>query len=183
MNNTSKTTFVPQLVIKSGTMDIEFYKQAFGAIELRRWSNDDGSIHVAEMTIEDAMFHFHEESARSGTFSPEKYNGVTTTIGLMVADVDTVMARALAAGVRLSGCTVHFVRAEMDSGPIIVQAAVPVEENDDDRALADRILAAEHRCYPLAVRLIAEGRVKVDGERVTVTGAIAPDGPFLNPAG
>src|SRR5882757_2000904 len=100
MNNTSKTTFVPQLVIKSGTMDIEFYKQAFGAIELRRWSNDDGSIHVAEMTIEDAMFHFHEESARSGTFSPEKYNGVTTTIGLMVADVDTVMARALAAGAR-----------------------------------------------------------------------------------
>ena len=95
-----KTTFVPMLAIKKGVKDIEFYKKAFGAIELRRWSNDDGSLHVAEMSINGALFHFHEESPESGTFNPERYNGVTTTIGLMVADVDTIIASALAAGAR-----------------------------------------------------------------------------------
>jgi len=81
-------------------MDISFYEKAFGAVELRRWSNDDGSIHVAELEIDGALFHFHEEAYDGSTFSPGKYNGVTTITGLMVADVDTVMARALAAGAR-----------------------------------------------------------------------------------
>ena len=76
--------------------------------------------------------------------------------------------RVLAAGVRLSGCTVHFVRADMDDGPIILQAAVPVHDGDDPDALAARVLQAEHRCYPAAVRLIAEGRVAVAGDRVAV---------------
>jgi PhnB protein len=93
-----KTSFVPMLSVKKGTMDLEFYKKAFGAIELRRWCNDDGSIHVAEMSIDDALFHFHEESADGSTFSPDKYNGVTTMIGLMVADVDLIMTHAKAAG-------------------------------------------------------------------------------------
>ncbi|HEX7968841.1 MAG TPA: phosphoribosylglycinamide formyltransferase, partial [Stellaceae bacterium] len=70
-------------------------------------------------------------------------------------------ARALAAGVRFTGCTVHFVRAAVDDGPIIVQAAVPVLPGDDSETLAVRVLAAEHRAYPLALRLIAEGRVCV----------------------
>lgn len=82
-------------------------------------------------------------------------------------------AQALAAGVRVSGCTVHFVRPEIDSGPIIVQAVVPVRATDDAEALAARILVQEHRCYPLAVRLIAEGRVRVEGERVVIDNAPA----------
>ncbi len=100
MNEMYKTTFVPQLVISHGTMDLEFYKKAFGAIETKLFTNEDGSIHVSEMLIDGAMFHFHEESRDGSTFSPEKHNGVTTTIGLMVEDVDAVMARAVAAGAR-----------------------------------------------------------------------------------
>ncbi|HEY0524658.1 MAG TPA: phosphoribosylglycinamide formyltransferase [Stellaceae bacterium] len=90
--------------------------------------------------------------------------------------------RALAAGVRFSGCTVHFVRAEMDDGPIIVQAAVPVLPDDDADALAARVLDAEHRAYPLALRLVAEGRARVVAERVIVNGAGAAGGPLLNPS-
>jgi phosphoribosylglycinamide formyltransferase-1 len=78
--------------------------------------------------------------------------------------------RALAAGVRLTGCTVHVVRAAMDDGPIIVQAAVPVHPDDDAERLAARVLAAEHRAYPLALRLIAEGRVTVEGDVAVVDG-------------
>ncbi|MBT6117841.1 MAG: phosphoribosylglycinamide formyltransferase [Rhodospirillaceae bacterium] len=90
-------------------------------------------------------------------------------------------ARALADGVRFTGCTVHFVRPEMDVGPIVAQAAVPVLEGDDEETLATRVLAAEHRCYPLAVRLIAEGRVRIVGERVSVDGAEGPERAVLNP--
>jgi PhnB protein len=98
MSNTPKTAFVPQLAISHGTMDLEFYKKAFNAIETKHITNDDGSIHVSEMFIDGAMFHFHEESWNGTTFGPGKYNGVTTTIGLMVADMDAVMASAVAAG-------------------------------------------------------------------------------------
>ena len=69
-----------------------------------------------------------------------------------------IHTRVLAAGVRESGCTVHFVTAEVDSGPIVIQEAVPVEAGDTPETLAARVLAAEHRIYPQAVRLIAEGR-------------------------
>jgi phosphoribosylglycinamide formyltransferase-1 len=89
--------------------------------------------------------------------------------------------RVLADGVPLTGCTVHFVRADMDDGPIIVQAAVAVHAGDDEAALAGRVLAAEHRCFPLAVRLIAEGRVRVTAERVTIMGAVAPENALINP--
>lgn len=78
--------------------------------------------------------------------------------------------QALAAGVRFSGCTVHFVRPVLDSGPIVAQGVVPVRPDDDEAALAGRILAVEHRLYPLAVRLIGEGRVTIAGERVIVAG-------------
>jgi phosphoribosylglycinamide formyltransferase-1 len=91
-------------------------------------------------------------------------------------------ADALAAGVRFSGCTVHYVRPEMDAGPIILQAAVPVQEGDSEEDLAARILIAEHRSYPLAVRLIAEGKVRVANERVFITGAVTPDLSLLNPS-
>jgi phosphoribosylglycinamide formyltransferase 1 len=91
--------------------------------------------------------------------------------------------QALAAGVKFSGCTVHFVRDAVDTGPIIAQAVVPVEDGDDEDRLAERILAAEHRLYPLAVRLYAEGRLRIDGGRVIVAGAVAPDLAVLNPSG
>lgn len=90
--------------------------------------------------------------------------------------------QALAAGVRFSGCTVHFVRAEVDTGPIIGQAVVPVQADDDENRLADRILAAEHRLYPLAIRLFAEGRLKIGRNTVTVSGTHSPDTILLNPA-
>ena len=90
-------------------------------------------------------------------------------------------ARALAEGVRFAGCTVHFVRAEMDHGPIIVQAAVPVLPGDDEHALAARVLAAEHRAYPLALRLVGEGRVKVVGERTEISGMGDAPAMLLNP--
>jgi phosphoribosylglycinamide formyltransferase-1 len=89
--------------------------------------------------------------------------------------------QALAAGVRFSGCTVHFVRAEVDTGPIIAQAVVPVHGDDDEERLAARILAAEHRLYPFAVRLFAEGRLRIVGNAVRVAGADPPDGVMLNP--
>ena len=76
--------------------------------------------------------------------------------------------QALAAGVRHTGCTVHFVRPEMDTGPILLQAEVPVEAGDTSESLHDRIRQAEHRCYPEALRLIAAGRVAVSGEIATI---------------
>jgi phosphoribosylglycinamide formyltransferase 1 len=72
--------------------------------------------------------------------------------------------RALETGVRLHGCTVHFVRAEMDDGPIIAQAAVPVLPGDDPDILAARVLTMEHQLYPLALGLVAAGKVRVEGE-------------------
>jgi len=89
--------------------------------------------------------------------------------------------RALSAGVRFAGCTVHFIRAELDDGPIIAQAAVPVRADDDADTLAARILDAEHQCYPLALKLAAEGRLRVDGMRVFVDGAETPGAVLLNP--
>ena len=74
--------------------------------------------------------------------------------------------RALAAGVKIAGCTVHFVRTEMDEGPIIGQAAVPVLSGDDPATLAARVLASEHRLYPASLKLVASGLVRVEGEKV-----------------
>jgi phosphoribosylglycinamide formyltransferase 1 len=89
--------------------------------------------------------------------------------------------RALAEGVRFTGCTVHYVRAEMDAGPIIVQAAVPILPDDDPESLAMRVLVAEHRCYPYALSLVAEGKSRVIDEKVLIDGAQAPGAVFLNP--
>jgi phosphoribosylglycinamide formyltransferase-1 len=92
-----------------------------------------------------------------------------------------VHRQALDAGVRISGCTVHFVVPELDSGPIIAQAAVPVLDDDDEKALAARTLAAEHRLYPLALRLLAEDRVRLDGEHARFAPLKANPGMLLNP--
>ncbi len=76
--------------------------------------------------------------------------------------------QALEYGVRFSGCTVHFVTEEMDAGPIVLQAAVPVEQGDTAETLSARILEQEHRIYPESVRLLAEGRLDVRGRRVEI---------------
>lgn len=76
--------------------------------------------------------------------------------------------RALEAGVKLHGCTVHFVTAALDHGPIIAQAAVPVLTGDDEAALAARVLAQEHRIFPAAIRWFLEGRLTIEGMRVRV---------------
>lgn len=90
--------------------------------------------------------------------------------------------RALEAGVKFHGCTAHFVRYETDTGPIIGQAAVPVLPGDDETTLATRVLRAEHQLYPLALRLVAEGKVRVDDERAIITDAPEADGTLFNPA-
>jgi phosphoribosylglycinamide formyltransferase-1 len=79
--------------------------------------------------------------------------------------------QAFRAGVRVSGCTVHFVDEGTDSGPILIQAAVPVLDGDTEDTLAARILEQEHRIYPRAIQLIAEGRVQLEGRRVRIMGA------------
>jgi phosphoribosylglycinamide formyltransferase-1 len=89
--------------------------------------------------------------------------------------------QAIAAGVKVSGATVHFVAPDMDAGPIIAQAAVAVHEDDTAATLAARVLAAEHRLYPQALRLVAEGRVHIVGERCRIEGAHAADGTLINP--
>ena len=78
---------------------------------------------------------------------------------------------ALEHGVKVSGCTVHFVDASVDGGPIILQKAVPVEPDDTEESLAERILVEEHVLLPLAVRLFAEGRLRVEGRRVRIESA------------
>ena len=89
---------------------------------------------------------------------------------------------AVTHGARFSGCTVHFVDAGTDSGPILVQAVVPVLPGDDEAALAARILVAEHRIYPEAVRLVASGKVRVEGRTVHVDGAtFPPPAPLVSP--
>jgi phosphoribosylglycinamide formyltransferase-1 len=75
---------------------------------------------------------------------------------------------ALEAGVKVTGCTIHFVDASVDGGPIILQKAVPVREDDTEETLAARILEQEHIFLPLAVRLVAEGRLNVEGRRVRI---------------
>jgi len=91
--------------------------------------------------------------------------------------------RALAAGVKLHGCTVHFVRTTVDEGPIIAQGAVPVLPGDTPDTLAARVLAVEHLLYPQALALVASGRARVVGNRVTIEEhARVPDAALISPA-
>ena len=101
MKKSIKTFFAPQLFIRAGVTDLSFYEKAFGAIELRRFTNDDGTVHVAELSIDGALFHVHEEKLSAGEFNPQRMNGITALIGLFVPDVDDVMNKALEAGATL----------------------------------------------------------------------------------
>ncbi len=84
-------------------------------------------------------------------------------------------------GVRISGCTVHFVDEGMDTGPVIIQAAVPVSPEDTEDSLSERILKLEHKIYPEAIRLYSEGRLRVEGRTVKITGYRPPEGHIVNP--
>lgn len=93
-----------------------------------------------------------------------------------------VQRKALEWGVKIAGCTVHFVTEGVDEGPIIIQAAVPVLDGDSHETLAERILRQEHLIYPEAVRLFAEGRLRVEGRRVFIDEASGGhDKPLINP--
>lgn len=93
-----------------------------------------------------------------------------------------VHRRIIDSGARISGCTVHFVVPELDSGPIIAQAALPVSPDDTPDSLAARTLAAEHRLYPLALRLLAEARVVLEGERVLFRDIEGSAGEIFSPS-
>lgn len=88
--------------------------------------------------------------------------------------------QALRAGVKLSGATVHFVTEDTDAGPIVMQGAVPVAEKDTAATLAARVLAVEHRIYPTALRLVASGKVTIDGD-VSRVGAAISDQALISP--
>jgi phosphoribosylglycinamide formyltransferase-1 len=89
--------------------------------------------------------------------------------------------RALEEGVRIHGCTVHFVTPTLDHGPVIIQAAVPVLDNDDEASLAIRVLRQEHRVYPQAVRWFAEGKLTLDNGRVRLAADLVSDTAFISP--
>lgn len=89
--------------------------------------------------------------------------------------------RAIEAGVRFAGCTVHFVRPEMDVGPIVAQAVAPVLPGDTPEGLAERVLAAEHKLYPFALELVASGRARVSGELVEIEGYETDAEPLFGP--
>ena len=98
---TTTPVFAPELYIPNGVRDVDFYINGLGAVELRRFSNDDGTIHVSELSINGAVFHLHEETRNRASFSPLRHQGSTVTIGLFVEDVDAYMASAVAAGAKV----------------------------------------------------------------------------------
>ena len=90
--------------------------------------------------------------------------------------------KVIEAGVKISGCTVHLVRPELDAGPILIQAAVPVAQDDTSETLAARVLEMEHRCYPMALRLLATNGIRVEENRTRLTARpTTPAVGFLNP--
>jgi PhnB protein len=94
------TFFAPHLTVRNVLAELNFCKAAFGALELRRFSNPDGSVHVAEMSIGGALFHIHEEMPGSAEMSPETLKGTSSAIGLFVPDPAATVSNAVAAGAR-----------------------------------------------------------------------------------
>ncbi len=97
----SNVFFAPQLFIPAGITDVSFYTKAFSAVEDRIWRNDDGSVHVVEFAIGDAIFQLHEERPQKGQLASKPSGGTTVLIGLFVPDVDAVISNAVEAGARL----------------------------------------------------------------------------------
>ncbi len=90
--------------------------------------------------------------------------------------------RVLEDGVRFTGCTIHYVRPEMDDGPILMQAVIPVLPEDTPASLAKRVLTQEHRLYPAALRMVAEGKARVSGARVIFKDVAFPEDSVISPA-
>ncbi|WP_043611417.1 phosphoribosylglycinamide formyltransferase [Ensifer sp. ZNC0028] len=90
--------------------------------------------------------------------------------------------RAIDAGMKVAGCTVHFVTEGMDEGPILAQAVVPVQPGDTSDSLAARVLTVEHRTYPMALRLMAEGKVRMEGGRAVSENAAEANATLISPA-
>ena len=95
------------LIIPNGLTDVSFYTEAFGAVELRRFSNDDGSIHVLEFDLDGAIFHLHEQW-ETKLISPAKAGASTVSVNIFVDDVDAVVARAVAAGAKVTSPVQDF---------------------------------------------------------------------------
>ncbi|PAW92844.1 bleomycin resistance protein [Mucilaginibacter sp. MD40] len=93
--------FAPMLIIPNGLKEVSFYNDAFGAKEIRRFSNDDGSIHVLELSLNGAIFHLHEQW-ETKLISPEKAGASTVSVNIFVDDVDAVVASAVAAGAKVT---------------------------------------------------------------------------------
>lgn len=104
MSSTSEgadaTFFAPHLTVRNVLAELEFCRAAFGAVELRRWANSDGTLHVAELAITGALFHLHEEMPGNREKSPDSLNGTTSAIGLFVPDPAATVKQAVAAGAR-----------------------------------------------------------------------------------
>jgi PhnB protein len=94
------TFFAPHLAVRNVLAELEFCKAAFGAVELRRWTNPDGTVHVAELSINGALFHLHEEMPGGSEKSPDTLRGTTSAIGLFVPDPHATVKTAIAAGAR-----------------------------------------------------------------------------------
>jgi phosphoribosylglycinamide formyltransferase-1 len=84
-------------------------------------------------------------------------------------------------GVKISGCTVHFIDEGMDTGPVIIQAAVPVSQDDTEETLSEKILKLEHKIYPEAIRLFSERKIEVEGRKVRIEGYAPFDTHMINP--
>ena len=84
-------------------------------------------------------------------------------------------------GVKISGCTVHFVDEGMDTGPIIIQAAVPVNDDDTEEKVSERILRLEHKIFPEAIKIFSEGRIEIHGRKVRIRGSAFDESPVINP--
>lgn len=98
--DTARTFFAAHLTLRNVLAAMEYYTHAFGAVELRRWGNPDGSVHVGEMEIDGALFHLHDEVPAHGELSPETLKGTTSIISLFTANPDALMKKALLAGGR-----------------------------------------------------------------------------------
>ncbi len=144
---------------------------------------DDGLQHLLDHHLVDAVLLAGFMRLLSPGFVQGWHNKLLNIHPSLLPSFKGVHAHeeAIAAGVRISGCSVHFVRAEMDVGPIIVQAAVPVLAGDTPASLGARVLAQEHQCYPLALRWLAEGRLSVVDEKVTIAGAAEAEGALMQP--
>ena len=99
-DTSASTFFAPHLTVRNVLAELEFCKSAFGAVELRRFSNSDGTLHVAELSLNGALFHLHEEMPGDKEKSPETLKGTTSAIGLFVPDPGNVVKAAIAAGAR-----------------------------------------------------------------------------------